>query len=1104
MGAGQSDRSGDGVGEGAGDGPGPLPGTALPQAEGTGPGTLIGPCCLEERIGAGGLADVWRARTEGQPTWPTVVAVKLLREPERSPDHAARFLREGRLLARIGHRSLPRCYAVLEAPRPALVLELLDGESLSARLRRDGPLSAGATLQLALDVLAALDGLHELGIIHRDVKASNIFLERSGGVRLIDLGLASDPFDPTRTTVGDVIGTYAYMAPEQLAGAEVDTRADLYSLGVTLFEALTGTRPINARGCTGYLRAHRDGQPAHLQQLVPEAPTRLVECISQLMARDPVARPASAVVARAALTGAPLLEAPLRPPPFAGRSAAIGAVEALIDGGGALALLGEPGSGSTRALRFALDQARAADIELIALRCRPAAHPNDLLHQLADHLRARGLHITAEPAELCRALEALSAEGALLVAVEDCHLLPLTGGALFQLLREEAPRCRLLFVGERLTPVIDAHQTELRPLRVDEVEQVISAMLGVPTAPAGLALRLHAQTAGLPTLLVSSVHELVDGGQLTLDGRAEDGRARWRLSPGATLSPTATVERVFGRSLQALPADARALLEVLAVAGDEVPLGAALRLAGADPSGFAAIPLERAHLASIERHADGEWLGLRRPAVSALLAQSVSADRQHEIHAAIAMALASLPADPWRDQRIAWHEAHSARPEEAPAALCALGEHLFGEGQVEAALELLDRAAHQPGASQEQAARLAVLRGEALLAVHRRTEARASLEAGRKHAIRLQLPAIQGRALRGLAQAWHEDGDERRAAALADEALGLLDDGLQDINLVRTLLLCGETHHIGGRADAARQAWSRCAAIAATLGLDELGAQAARGLGALLADEGRVDEAMAPWEAEVGLLRGRAHSPQLVPALLQLASGALRQGRFDTALELVEEAEDTARFNRQPFSRAAVALSRAHVLRELGEGLGAAEAMERARAALDPDAPTQLRLGYRSLQVELRLDRPDRPAALAICQLAEAEANRCGATALAAWFLGMGGVLTADAGALDVAMDVLTVSGDRRLLARLLLTAATQGADRDLQEAAEREARLCEDQPLLLRTLHVRGDSDRQNDARALAQQLLHAVPDRHRGAFLAQASVRWTAPSGATKAETR
>lgn len=1086
------------------DDPRSLPSADRQFAPGTGPGAQLGPLRLEERIGAGGLADVWRARPEGQPTWPRVVAVKVLREPERSADHAARFLREGRLLARIGHRSLPRCYAVLEGPRPALVLELLEGESLSARLRREGPLSAPATLQLALDVLAALDGLHELGIIHRDVKASNIFLERSGGVRLIDLGLASDPVHPAHTTVGDVIGTYAYMAPEQLAGAEVDARADLYSLGVTLFEALTGARPLNARGCAGYLRAHRDGQPANLQQLLPEAPTRLVECVSQLMARDPLARPASAVVARAALTGAPLLEAPLRLPPFVGRAAAIGAVEALIDGGGALALLGEPGSGCTRALRFALDQARAAAIEVLALRCRPAAHPNDLQHQLVDQLRARGLHTAPEPAELCRAVEALAGEDELLLSVEDCQLLSAAGAALMQLLRQEAPRARQLFVGERLNAVIDAHRTELRALRVDEVEQVIAAMLGAPTAPAGLAPRLHAQTAGLPTLLVSSVHELVEGGQLFRDGRSEDGRARWRLSPGATLSPTATVERVFGRTIQALPADARALLEVLAVAGDEVPLAAALQLAGADPSGFAALPLERAHLASVERHADGEWLSLRRPAVGALLVESVSADRQHEIHAAIAAALRGLEADPWRDQRIAWHEAHSARPEEAPAALCALGEHLFNEGQVEAALELLERAARQPGSSQELSARLSVLRGEALLAVHRRAEARASLEAGRRHAIRLSAPALQGRALRGLAQSWHEDGDERRAASLADEALALLEDNVQDVNLVKTLCLSGETHHIGGRAEAARQAWTRCAAAAQALGLDALAAQAARGLGALLADEGRVAEAMAPWEAEVALLRGRAHPPQLVPALLQLASGQLRQGRYDLALELIDEADDTARFQRQPYSRAAVQLARAQALRELGEGAGAALAMERARAALEADAPTQLRLGFRALQVELRLDQPDRPAALAICQLAEAEANRCGAAALAAWFLGMGGVLTADSSALDAAMDVLTVSGDRRLLARLLLTAATQGADRELQEAAEREARLCEDLPLLLRALHVRGDSGRQLDARALGHRLLLAVPAQHRASFLAQPTVRWTTPSAPPPTQTR
>ena len=204
-------------------------------------------------IGSGGLADVYRARRASDSS---LVALKVMREPESDTVASRRFLREGHLLQQIQHPGLPRCDEVLDGGRPAIAMELLDGCTLAEQIERSGELSAEEVTHLGAAVLRTLMHLHSLGIVHRDLKSANIFLGTDRQVFLLDLGLAADPGDPLTTTLGDILGTYAYMAPEQIAGGAVDARSDLYSLGITLYEALCGTRPFHASGAAGYLRAH--------------------------------------------------------------------------------------------------------------------------------------------------------------------------------------------------------------------------------------------------------------------------------------------------------------------------------------------------------------------------------------------------------------------------------------------------------------------------------------------------------------------------------------------------------------------------------------------------------------------------------------------------------------------------------------------------------------------------------------------------------------------------------------------------------------------------------------------------------------------------------
>jgi eukaryotic-like serine/threonine-protein kinase len=208
---------------------------------------ILGRYRLDREIAVGGTARVWRARDAEQDR---AVAVKLL-HPHLLPDATSRRRLEGeaRAAKALSHPAIAAVYDVSGPDDdPALVMELVDGEPLSLRLERDGPMPPSAAAALAAEVAEALYHAHQRGIVHRDVKPANILVERrSGRARLIDFGIAHSleaaSQDLTRT--GTSLGTPRYMAPEQLAGDPIGPRTDLWGLGVVLHQALSGRVPFD-------------------------------------------------------------------------------------------------------------------------------------------------------------------------------------------------------------------------------------------------------------------------------------------------------------------------------------------------------------------------------------------------------------------------------------------------------------------------------------------------------------------------------------------------------------------------------------------------------------------------------------------------------------------------------------------------------------------------------------------------------------------------------------------------------------------------------------------------------------------------------------------
>ena len=1052
-------------------------------------GTRIGGWTLDERVGVGGLAEVWSAHPDGEGR---PAALKILLDPSRSSQHRARFLREGRLLQRHPNGGLPRCLDVLDLDPPALVLELLEGSSLSDHLAESGPLPPDRAEAIAAALLQVLDHLHQRGIIHRDIKPANVWLGENRRVLLLDLGLASDPADPLTTTLGDVMGTYAYMAPEQISGGDLDARADLYSLGITLYEALAGDRPFYAQGIAGYLQAHLGATFTPIRELRPDAPERLLDLVARLMARDPLARPPSAPVARALLTGATGAVGRLRAAPLVGRAGALGAIEGVLDAGGCVFLVGEVGAGGARMAREALKMARERHMEVLAIRCRTRTPALDPLDQLARDLTAISGPVEASPEALARALDALHGESGVLVVVEDLdQTQPDARWALHNLLGQVSNLPVVMTGREVEAP---GHRVELRPLGLAETRRLLVGMLGARSPPAGLADRLLAISGGLPAVQVLAVREMVELGSLWSEGVGHDGHPLWRLDRKAALLPAAGLDSLFGDLLGLLQADALRLLRCLAVAGEPLGLEVALTLAEAHPDGDAAFELRRAGLVALREERDRDTIEILRAPVATLVLRDMEEAERRLTHRRLAQILAAAPGSARRDARLAWHEAHGAPPEDAARALLALGEDMHRRGRDLEAIDVLDRATTTAGPDPALAAALAVARGEVLDGAGRWEEAVNALVAGLQLARSLGDEPLATRALVATASAWRALGDEARAADLAEQALARLEGQGSDPSLPRALLLAAAGQRLRAQPAAARALYQQCIEAALRMGDRRSVALAHAGIGVLIYEDGNPERALRELERAAGWLRRRGPRPQLVPTLVGMANAWRCSGRPDRAVDALLEAEDATRFANGPYARALVRVGQAALhlaLWDLGE---ASRRLSEARDALDPDAPAVTRHAYREVQGQLRLARGDRQAALSAFQSGEAEARAAGHQTTRAWFLGMCGVLTADAEALNDAMAVLAVAGERRLAARLLLQGALAGGDAEVLASAEAEARESGDRYLLLEVLHASGTSRALAEAIDLVEAMLAHTPTELQAAFLAAPMVRWTA----------
>lgn len=276
---------------------------------------------LERRIGQGGMAEVWVAVDE---QLDRRVAVKWLK-PNLASDEvvAERFRREAIAVARLNHPNIVTVHDVFEHDgRQAVVMQLIEGQSLRQVLDNRKRLGPELTIHIGASVAGALDEAHRAGFVHRDVKPGNILFTQDGRVLLTDFGIAKalDTIDEDLTSDNVMMGTAKYLAPEQVRGHRLDGRADLYSLGLVLYECLAGRVPFlgNNDAETALARLQRD--PTDLAHLRPTLPLGLVNLIHKTLARNPAHRPPTGADLRKELiavdTTPPHIDGtPVEPPP---------------------------------------------------------------------------------------------------------------------------------------------------------------------------------------------------------------------------------------------------------------------------------------------------------------------------------------------------------------------------------------------------------------------------------------------------------------------------------------------------------------------------------------------------------------------------------------------------------------------------------------------------------------------------------------------------------------------------------------------------------------------------------------------------------------------
>lgn len=755
--------------------------TALPPAEPS-EGTEIGPYRVISRLGRGGMAVVFRvehAETGEQR------ALKLLLAGlgDREEAHQ-RFAAEFQLLCQLDHPNITRAHdnGSWEG-RSWFTMEAVEGEDLRQLVREwkdeSPPIRFKKAEAVLVQLASALGYIHERGLVHRDITPGNIRVQSDGHVKLMDFGVAKAP-GRDLTIAGEMVGTVAYMSPEQIRGEPVDARADLYSLGAVLYLMLAGKRPFNARTLPGYLEKHLNMAPRPPQELDPFVPAHLNEITLRLLHKNPAERYGSAQHLLAVLDRSAARQRAVDmkhwPPTLVGRTREQARLReclaALPSCWGSAVLLESPsGFGRSRLLAELHSWAFEMGIPVASGQCDPDDAPfggfaeilSDLV--LAEEPIAEPLDAAFRdgPGPVERFL-VLSAFRDLLrerlprvILLDDVHHADRgTSDLLAFLLRNHLGLAEdpVLFVFTRRPPEgIDPLQDllddpdlgilhmKLAPLDSTAVEELLLQLLPDDPRSRRLAERLRREGEGNPHFIVEMIRGLVDE-DVIRPGESGDYSLGLDLSEvtRTKLPLPSSIREALRERLEPLSGEARAVAAAIAIARQEINLDVLHEALG---------DTEDQLLDQIDELLDGgvarqrqvgtdEFYGLARPRLRDLLLEELALEQRQDLHRRVGTAMERL----YRHRigavvdSLAWHFEQGGVPAKAYPYLVAAGRRLYAQSFVPEAMDLYDRASMIEPEGREyltleeadrRLADLHLLRGRALFHMGRWPEAGASL-----------------------------------------------------------------------------------------------------------------------------------------------------------------------------------------------------------------------------------------------------------------------------------------------------------------------------------------------------------------------------------------